>query len=159
MRIFLLLFIAIPILEMVLLIKVGQWLGILPTIALVLLTAVVGLALLKRQGFSTLMRAQQKMQAGDIPAQEMFEGIFLAVGGALLLTPGFFTDGIGFACLLPGVRKRLVAYMLKRGLLVAGSQMRGGAYYYDIQGEAYRSQQGKPPQRDNIIDADYTRED
>ena len=161
MRVLFLLFIVVPILEMALLIKVGQWLGVLPTIALVLLTAIVGVTLLKWQGVSTLLRARQKMQAGDIPAEEMFEGIFLAVGGALLLTPGFFTDAIGFACLLPMVRRRLVRYMIRRGILVAGSQVYGaGAYYQsDIEGEAWRSGQHHRPDADRIIEADHTREE
>lgn len=95
MRPLLLLFIVTPILEMWLLITVGREIGALPTIGLVFLTAIVGLAMLRRQGISTVMRAQQKMQTGEVPAREMVEGIFLAVGGALLLTPGFFTDALG----------------------------------------------------------------
>lgn len=96
-----------PILEMVVLIKVGGVIGALPTIGLVLLTATIGVALLRQQGLSTLARAQNKMREGQLPANEMVEGIFLAVGGALLLTPGFITDAIGFACLIPGIRQLL----------------------------------------------------
>lgn len=70
MRLLLLLFIALPVLEMWVLITVGREIGALPTIGLVLLTAVVGLALLRRQGLSTLMRAQEKVRNGDIPARE-----------------------------------------------------------------------------------------
>src|SRR5690606_19661020 len=99
-----LLFVLTPIVEMWVLIKVGGVIGALPTIGLVLLTAVIGLALLRMQGFATLLRARQKMEEGQLPAKELVEGIFLAVGGALLLTPGFVTDALGFACLLPGTR-------------------------------------------------------
>jgi len=88
---------------------IGAW----PTIALVFLTAMVGLSLLRQQGFSTLMRVNQKLESGQLPAQEVLEGIFLAVGGALLLTPGFITDSIGFACLLPFTRRLLVQQWLK----------------------------------------------
>ncbi|MCO1334196.1 FxsA family protein [Microbulbifer sp. OS29] len=109
----LLLFIALPVLEMWVLITVGREIGALPTIGLVILTAVVGLALLRRQGISTLMRAQEKMRSGNIPAKEMVEGIFLAVGGALLLTPGFITDFFGFICLIPGLRNLLLGFLLR----------------------------------------------
>jgi UPF0716 protein FxsA len=97
----LLLFIIMPIAEMWILIEVGAKIGALYTIGLVLLTAMVGLALLRKQGISAITRANQKMQTGEVPVEEMMEGIFLAIGGALLLTPGFITDIIGFCCLLP----------------------------------------------------------
>ncbi|WP_226667404.1 FxsA family protein [Microbulbifer aggregans] len=148
MRPLLLLFIVMPILEMWVLISVGQEIGALPTIGLVLLTAVVGLALLRRQGISTVMRAQQKMQAGEMPAKEMAEGIFLAVGGALLLTPGFITDAIGFACLIPGVRHLFLGKLLSHVVVV-----RTGQYgpHSGPGGEAGRSH--------DVIEGDYERED
>ncbi|GMG86824.1 FxsA family protein [Biformimicrobium ophioploci] len=118
MRPLLALFIAIPIIEMWLLIAVGSRIGALPTIALVLLTAIIGVGLLRQQGLATLARANQKMATGEMPAGEMVEGIFLAVGGALLLTPGFFTDALGFACLIPGVRHWLVGGLLKRFFII-----------------------------------------
>lgn len=114
MRLFPLLFIILPIAEMWLLIEVGAEIGALNTIVLVLLTAVIGFALLRQQGLATLARAQQRMAEGQIPAAEMAEGICLAVGGALLLTPGFITDVFGFVCLLPGLRKLLIGGVLKR---------------------------------------------
>ena len=104
MRYLLLLFIVMPVVEMWLLITVGRQIGALPTIGLVLLTAVVGVALLRAQGFATLFRARQKMDIGELPAMEMAEAIVLAVCGALLLTPGFATDVLGFAGLIPPVR-------------------------------------------------------
>lgn len=113
MRILFIIFIVVPIIEMAILIKVGGAIGALPTIAMVFLTAMIGMALLKQQGPSTLRRAQEKMQHGGIPAKEMVEGIFLAVGGALLLTPGFVTDGIGFCCLIPGLRQWIILWGMK----------------------------------------------
>ncbi|MFA0811073.1 FxsA family protein [Microbulbifer epialgicus] len=118
MRPLLLLFIVLPVLELWVLITVGSEIGVLPTIGLVFLTAIVGVTLLRRQGISTFMRAQEKMRTGDIPAQEMVEGIFLAVGGALLLTPGFITDAIGFACLIPGLRQLLLGRLLRHITIV-----------------------------------------
>ncbi|SEA31077.1 FxsA family protein [Microbulbifer marinus] len=147
MRPLLLMFIVVPILEMWLLITVGREIGALPTIGLVLLTAVVGLALLRRQGLSTVMRAQQKMQAGELPAREMVEGIFLAVGGALLLTPGFFTDALGFACLIPGLRQLLLGRILKHVVVI-----RPG---FDVHGAPHRQQ--RRGDRD-VIEGDYSRE-
>ncbi|WP_028302271.1 FxsA family protein [Oceanospirillum beijerinckii] len=110
---FLLLFITVPLVEMLVLIKVGEQIGALSTIALVILTAAIGISLLKRQGIAMLNRANWKMNQGEIPAKEMAEGIVLAVGGALLLTPGFVTDALGFVCLLPGSRNFLLSKVLK----------------------------------------------
>jgi UPF0716 protein FxsA len=110
---FLLIFILTPIVEMYVLIRVGQWIGAWPTIGLVTLTAFIGLALLRQQGFSTLLRGRRRLEQGELPAEEMVEGLMLAIGGALLLTPGFVTDTFGFACLLPPTRRALAAALLR----------------------------------------------
>ena len=144
MRPLLILFIVLPILEMWVLISVGQEIGALPTIGLVLMTAVVGLALLRHQGISTVMRAQQKMQAGEMPAREMAEGIFLAVGGALLLTPGFITDAVGFACLIPGVRQLVLGKLLSHIVVITPGPAPG---------------RRDDRESGNVIEGDYQRED
>ena len=110
----LLLFIAVPIVEMWILIQVGGEIGALPTIGLVVLTATIGLSLLKRQGFSTLMSARAKMDQGRIPAGELVSGVMLAVGGALLLTPGFVTDVVGFLLLVPATRRWVLRQIIER---------------------------------------------
>ena len=110
----LLLFMLIPIIEMWILIEVGGWIGALPTIGLVVLTATIGLSLLKQQGLSTLLRARRKMDEGAIPASELVSGVMIAVGGALLLTPGFVTDALGFALLIPQTRKWLLFKLIDR---------------------------------------------
>ena len=110
----LLLFMLIPIVEMWILIEVGGWIGALPTIGLVVLTAMIGLSLLKQQGLSTLMRARRKMDEGAIPASELVSGVMIAVGGALLLTPGFVTDAVGFALLIPQTRQWLLFKLIDR---------------------------------------------
>lgn len=110
----LLLFMLIPFFEMWILIEVGGWIGALPTIGLVVLTAVIGLSLLKQQGLSTLMRARRKIDEGAIPASELVSGVMIAVGGALLLTPGFVTDALGFALLIPQTRKWLLFKLIDR---------------------------------------------
>ena len=110
----LLLFIAVPIVEMWILIQVGGEIGALPTIGLVVLTATIGLSLLKRQGLSTLMSARAKMDQGRIPAGELVSGVMLAVGGALLLTPGFVTDVVGFLLLITATRRWVLRQIIER---------------------------------------------
>ena len=110
----LIIFMLVPIVEMWILIEVGGWIGALPTISLVVLTATLGLSLLKRQGLSTLMSARRKMDEGSIPASELVSGVMIAVGGALLLTPGFVTDAIGFALLIPQTRQWLLFKLIDR---------------------------------------------
>lgn len=119
MRTLFLIFVIIPVLEMWLLITVGNYLGALPTIGLVLLTAFIGVNLLRAQGFETLWRGRRKFEEGQLPAQEIAEGIILAVSGALLLTPGFVTDVVGFAGLVPFVRGIMAQLVLSR--MVIGS--------------------------------------
>lgn len=128
MRFIFALFIAIPILEMVVLIQVGQQIGALWTIVLVLLTAFIGINLLRYQGLSTLSRATWRMQSGQIPAQEMLEGILLAVGGALLLTPGFVTDTIGFLLLVPFTRQFFASRLMGRFKSFASANVTGGGF-------------------------------
>ena len=109
-----LLFIAMPIIEIFLLIKVGSSIGALLTIGIVIVTAVLGTWMLRAQGLSTLNKARRRMSGGEVPAFEMMEGMALGIGGALLLTPGFVTDAIGFACLFPFTRRLMVGALSKR---------------------------------------------
>ena len=105
-------FIVLPILEMYVLISVGSNIGAFNTILLVLLTALIGFALLRVQGFRTLINARNKLGMAQLPAEEMITGIFLAIGGALLLTPGFITDLFGLLCLVPATRRLLLKIAL-----------------------------------------------
>ncbi len=119
MRLLFLLFIVLPIVELMLLFKVGQTIGALPTIAIVLLTATIGVRILRHQSFSTLRRAQERLQSGELPGQEIVEGFMISIGGALLLTPGFITDVIAIALLLPLTRRALVRHLFNSGRLQA----------------------------------------
>ena len=110
----LMLFFLTPIIEMYLLIEVAGYIDAWPTIGLVMLTAVVGVALLKRQGIATLTRGVQRAQQGQMPATEMAEGILLAVAGALLITPGFVTDFVGFTLLFPPSRVAIAKILMQR---------------------------------------------
>ena len=121
MRYALLLLFLMPIIEMWLLITIGSYIGALSTILLVLLTALIGIGLLRAQGFTTLWRGKEKLQQGKIPAQEIMEGIVLAVSGALLLTPGFVTDAIGLLGLLSFTRILLVRGILHKVNFITAS--------------------------------------
>lgn len=117
MRILLFVFILIPALELWLLIRVGGQIGALNTIFLVIFTAFLGAFMLRKQGLSTLLRVRQRLDEGLLPAAEILEGLLLAVAGALLLTPGFVTDFVGFCCLLPSLRRKMVSMIIIRGAL------------------------------------------
>jgi len=106
------LFLAIPITEIYLLIEVGGIIGAIPTIFLVVFTAVFGALLIRHQGVATILRARQEMNQGSVPAMQMLEGAALLVSGALLLTPGFLTDTFGFILLVPPLRRLLILKML-----------------------------------------------
>lgn len=112
--ILLLAFIAVPILEIWLLITVGGLIGVLPTIALVVLTAVLGMAMIRAQGSGALRRARTAMDRGEPPIGSVVDAAFLLVAGALMLTPGFFTDTLGFLCLVPPIRRAAAAWLWTR---------------------------------------------
>lgn len=120
------LFLAVPLLEIFLFIQVGGWIGVWPTIGLVIVTAIAGAFLLRWQGLATLSRVRRALDQGQIPALEMLEGVLLVFGGALLLTPGFFTDAIGFACLLPLTRHLMARWLFIKGVFVARGPRPGG---------------------------------
>lgn len=155
MPILMLLFIVVPIVELALLIKVGSFIGVLPTIAIVFATAVLGASLLRREGFSTLAKAQQRMQSGEIPATELVEGALLVVGGAFLLTPGFVTDAFGFACLLPPLRQRMAGFLLKRMTLNVHTTGVFGSAGEQAGPDAPRSPRPDP----TVIEGEFQRKD
>ncbi|MDU0353491.1 FxsA family protein [Paraglaciecola aquimarina] len=107
------LFVILPILEIALLINVSDQIGGWYTLAIVVLTAFFGARLVRQEGLSTLATAQQKMQTGKMPGQEMAEGLLLVIAGVLLVTPGFITDGLGFLLSLPMTRPVIAKNILK----------------------------------------------
>ncbi|NOV28539.1 FxsA family protein [Methylomonas sp. ZR1] len=117
MQILFIAFLIVPFVEIYVLLQVGGLIGAFPTILLVVFTAVLGAWLLRRQGFTTWQRFQSGLAQGEIPAYEMIEGPILLVGGALLLTPGFFTDLLGFACTIPTLRRKIAQYIIEHHLL------------------------------------------
>jgi UPF0716 protein FxsA len=136
----LLLFIGLPLIELYFLIRVGSEIGAMPTIALSVLTAVLGTWLVRRQGFSLLMRVRDQIDRGDMPAFEMLDGALILVAGLFLLLPGFLTDTLGFLLLIPPLRRLLIA----RYVVISPARVRpqpGG-------------QQGP-----RVIEGDYRRDD
>ncbi len=117
LAIILLLFIGIPLIEIYVLIEVGSAIGALTTIFAVVFTAVLGVALIRIQGFSTLQKAQATMNQGGVPALEMFEGVMLLFAAICLLIPGFFTDTIGFLLLIPALRHYLAERLISNSAL------------------------------------------
>jgi UPF0716 protein FxsA len=129
------LFIVIPLIEIAVIIQVGEALGVVNTIGLLLLVSVVGAWLVKRQGLGVLRRIREQQQAGQIPAAAMFDGALVLVAGALLLTPGFVTDAVGLLLLLPPVRAGVRAFMRRRMMarvrvVRPESWSRGGRQWY-----------------------------
>lgn len=120
-RILLLIFLLVPLVEIYVLIEVGEVIGTITTVFLVVFTAVLGAQLIRFQGLTTFRRVQASVARGEVPAIEMFEGVILLVSGALLLTPGFVTDAFGFLCLIPPIRRWFILSVLKRHFVVSSS--------------------------------------
>ncbi|EAR60888.1 FxsA family protein [Neptuniibacter caesariensis] len=170
MKFLFLLFIIVPIIEITVLINVGEAIGAWNTVGLVLLSAFIGVNMLRYQGLSTLARAQQRANQGEIPGQEMVEGIVLAVGGALLVTPGFVTDVIGFSCLIPFTRQAFAKSLLSRFTVIASQQQhQASAQFYSsdpFQNAGNPEERLQPNQRDqsasqsgDVIDGEFERKD
>ncbi len=111
---FLSLFILVPLLELALLIRVGQWIGLWPTIGIVFVTGIAGAALVRREGVRVLSDMRSDVAGGKVPARSLMDAGALLVGGAFLLTPGVLTDIAGFALLLPPVRALLLKSLRER---------------------------------------------
>ncbi|MFC2061833.1 FxsA family protein [Elusimicrobiota bacterium] len=110
----LLLFTSIPLIELFLLLEVGRHIGILNTIAIVILTGIAGALLARSQGFSIMKRIKDDLNMGIMPAEKLLEGIIILCGGLLLLTPGLITDLAGFSLLIPNTRQLIKRYIKKK---------------------------------------------
>jgi UPF0716 protein FxsA len=141
-----LIFVGVPILEIGLFIQVGGVIGLWPTLAIVVLTALAGTLLVRIQGLQALARLQESLERGGDPVQPIAHGALILVAGILLLTPGFFTDSLGLALLIPPVRAAVIGW---------------GAARFAVQGAAFvrrgpRPGPGpRPAPRGETIDADY----
>ena len=108
----------IPLLEIAAFVVIGGQIGVFPTLALVVVTAIIGSILLRVQGFGLLNRIQNEMNAGRVPARELVHGVMLLLAGVLLLTPGFVTDAAGFLLFVPPVRDGVWAFLRRRVVVV-----------------------------------------
>lgn len=162
---FLILFIVLPILELTVMIKVGTAIGALSTLGLILLTAIVGMVLIRAQGLMTLLRAREKLAEGTLPARELAEGFLLAFAGALLIVPGFITDAMGALLLLPPLRKALAgaalkALQMKGTVTMYQSHSVGGERdVFDATDNRITRQPGQRQPPADVIDGEYRRED
>ena len=110
----LLLFIVVPAIELILLIKLGGMIGIFTTLAIIVITGALGATLARWQGLGVLMKVQSELSRGGLPASALVDGVIILIAAALLMTPGFLTDIVGFLCLVPGFRAILKSAAWKR---------------------------------------------
>ena len=115
-------FLLVPLIEIALFIQVGGLIGLWPTLAIVVLTAVAGTMLVRSQGIQTLSRLRTSFETMNDPIEPLAHGAMILFSGALLLTPGFFTDAVGFALLVPAIRSLLVREVRKRAQIHAASR-------------------------------------
>lgn len=167
-----LLFILVPVLELALLVRLGQWLGLFPTVGLVVATGVAGALLARAEGVRVLLRFQSELAQGRLPGQAMLDGASVLVGGVLLMTPGIVTDMAGLALLLPPSRRWLQRRALARlragmeagtlrvvsfgpGGAFGGQPFAGGVWGHATEEAdgARRAQQGLDPRHEIRVEA------
>lgn len=132
------LFLAVPLIEIALFIQVGGLIGLWPTLGIVVLTAILGTWLVRSQGLAEINRLRSSFQDLRDPTEPLAHGAMILVSGALLLTPGFFTDAVGFALLMPPVRQAILRYLRKR-----------------IRVETFEYGASPPAPGPDVIDGDY----
>lgn len=138
------LFVTVSLIEIGLFITIGGWLTLWPTLALVLLTGVLGTVLVRQQGLAVLRELQQDMQAARNPLSPLAHGAMILAAGLLLLTPGFFTDAVGFSLMVPAVRRAIIGYI--------GPRLRAQSMVYTSQMGGFTRQNPSDP---TIIDGEF----
>ena len=150
----LLILVGLPVAEIWLMIEIGQDIGALPTVALILATAGFGVLLFRVQGIATLVRVQEHLDRGETPVGELLSGLGLLIAGLLLLIPGFITDALGLILFIPPARRLLI------GAILAWALARGGARVWSVRtGRAPGSSDGRPGGPGPVIDGDFTEVD
>lgn len=155
MPIFLLftLFVLMPIIEISVLIRVGSTIGVVNTIAFVIFTAMLGAYLVRQQGLATLTKLQTEANAGRVPAMQMVEGVILLIAGAVLLTPGFVTDAIGFSLLVPPIRQGVIKWAATRFF-------NGNVHYHTTAStQPFQSSEPNANRHGAVIEGEYTSDD
>jgi UPF0716 protein FxsA len=167
-RLLFVLFIIIPIIEISVLMQVGELLGLWPTIGIVILSAWIGAKYVRQQGLATLHSVQSKMAEGEMPSSEIVTGLMLLIAGVLLVTPGFVTDIFGLSLLVPSVRQMIAASVQKHinvnGHVVGNSA--GASFHqgntYEHEGSTHTSNPESkviPEHRSETIEGEYTRKE
>jgi UPF0716 protein FxsA len=133
-------FIAVPLIEIALFIQVGGAIGLWPTLLIVLITAILGTFLVRQQGLMAMNQLRSRLGNLSDPTDALAHGAMILFSGALLLTPGFFTDAVGFALLVPAVRDALTKYLRQK---------------VKVQSFGFPPQHQGDPRDDSIIDAEY----
>ena len=159
MPILFILFIALPIIEIYVLISVGGIIGAFPTIIIILLTAIIGYRLFKAQGNEKLHNIRSAMsgggrQQGQSLAMDLAEGAAILVAGVLLLTPGFVTDAFGFACLFPPTRKAMIKALAKRSIIHVQTS---GSFHGQSVNTEHQNQ--RTSSNGNVIEGEYREKD
>lgn len=154
MRAFLLLFLIFPVLELYVFFKVSSSIGFFAALLLIFAGSALGVLVLRVAGLATALRARESLQRGELPAEDMFHGLMMALGGGLLLIPGFISDVLGLVMLLPFVRRILARALRKRAEAQA---MRQRAFAEDPLNGA--GPQGRTPRQPNVIEGEYEHRD
>ena len=143
--------IGVPVIEIAVFIEIGGRIGLWSTVGLVVLTAVIGTALLRHQGLSTLARARASLDRGKLPMQELLDGVCLLIAGALLLTPGFVTDAVGTLLLVPPLRWPLQVWAVRW-------MMTHGSVTVNADGSVHGAASAHWPPRDDdgVIDGEFS---
>ncbi|HDX8445532.1 FxsA family protein [Aeromonas hydrophila] len=153
-----LLLVGLVVLELTVMIEVGSVIGALPTVGLLILTAVLGSSLVRSEGIKTLFNAQQKMQQGEMPGREVMGGMMLALAGLLLIIPGFVTDFFGILLLQPWLRNKLADKLIGSNqfkMQMGGFQARQQPFD-EVPGN---DQQGQDPRSGTTIEGEFERKE
>jgi UPF0716 protein FxsA len=152
-----LIFLAVPVIEIALFIEAGRIIGIVPTIAITIATAIAGSFLMRVQGFATLSRFSQALEKGEMPVTPVIDGIGILCAGLLLLTPGLFTDVLGLLLFVPPIRRGIAKWLFAKAIKSGNVHFR--AYR---QGQGPKAQSRQPPPRSsdfkrssNVVDAEF----
>ena len=132
----LLLFIAVPVVELFLLIEIGQRVGTAATIGIIVATGIAGASLARRQGISTLARLRGDLAAGRSPADPIVDGVLILAAAAVLITPGLLTDLVGFLCLIPALRRLVKRYLREKFERAVHGGTVGGMPGFDHAGDS-----------------------
>lgn len=147
-------FLSVPLIEIALFIQIGGFIGLWPTLLIVVLTAILGTWLVKAQGRMAMNDLRNSLSRASNPSEPLANGAMILFSGALLLTPGFFTDAVGFALLAPPVRKAVYLWLRKR-VNVQSFEMGGGATFQaDLRSQPGREKPAAAPK--DVIDGEFT---